>query len=100
VATGPGRPQTGVWSFKTRYTIVHVRKDGRWLRGSARDAIHMPPSNYDYLRGLEEAIDDWAGESENGEVERLPLVWMENQDFITGTFATTLKHFSLGKMKV
>jgi uncharacterized protein (TIGR02246 family) len=93
-------PPGGQPPSRARYTIVHVKKDGQWLLGSVRDAIYTPPSNYDHLRGLEGAIGDWAGESANGEVERLSLAWAENQNFITGTFATTLKHFSLGNMKV
>lgn len=93
-------PPGGQPPSRARYTIVHVKKDGQWLLSSVRDAMFTPPTNYDHLRGLEGAIGDWAGESESGEVERLSLAWAENQNFITGSFATTLKHFSLGNMKV
>jgi uncharacterized protein (TIGR02246 family) len=93
-------PPNGQPPSRARYTIVHVKKDGQWLLSSVRDAMYTAPSNYEHLRGLEGAIGDWAGESENGEVERLSLVWAENQNFITGSFATTLKQFSLGNLKV
>jgi uncharacterized protein (TIGR02246 family) len=93
-------PPGGQPPSRARYTIVHVKKDGHWMLSSVRDAIFTPPSQYDHLKGLEWAIGDWAGDSESGEVERLSLVWAENQNFITGTFATTLKQFSLGNMKV
>jgi uncharacterized protein (TIGR02246 family) len=93
-------PPGGQPPSRARYTIVHVKKDAQWQLGSVRDAIFTPPSNYEHLRGLEWAIGDWAGDSENGEVERLSLVWAENQNFITGAFATTMKQFSLGNLKV
>jgi uncharacterized protein (TIGR02246 family) len=93
-------PPGGQPPSRARYTIVHVKKDGQWLLSSVRDAMFTSPSNYEHLRGLEGAIGDWAGDSESGETERLSLVWAENQNFITGSFATTLRHFSLGNMKV
>jgi uncharacterized protein (TIGR02246 family) len=93
-------PPGGQPPSRARYTNVHVKREGQWLLSSVRDAMFTPPSNYEHLRGLEGTIGDWAGENGNGEVERLSLVWAENQNFITGTFATTLKHFSLGNLKV
>jgi hypothetical protein len=93
-------PPGGQPPSRARYTNVHVKKDGQWLLSSVRDAMFTPPSNYEHLRGLEGAIGDWASENGNGEVERLSLVWTENQNFITGSFSTTLKHFSLGDLKV
>lgn len=93
-------PPGGQPPSRARYTIVHVKKDGQWLLSSVRDAIFTPSSNYEHLRGLEGAIGDWAGDSESGEVERLYLTWAENQNFITGSFQTTLNQFSLGNLKV
>src|SRR5262249_43815927 len=75
---------------RVRYTIVHVKKDGKWLVGSARDAPYAPPSNYEHLRGLEWAVGDWAGEADKGEVERLSVSWAENQNFILASFSTTI----------
>lgn len=93
-------PHGGTPPSRARYTVVHVKKGGEWLISSVRDAMFTPPSNYENLRGLEGGIGDWAGETESGEIERISLVWAENQNFITGTFSTTIRHYSLGNAKL
>src|SRR5262245_49633594 len=45
---------------RARYTNVHVKKDGKWLLGSVKDAPYVPPSNYEHLRGLEWAVGNWS----------------------------------------
>lgn len=89
-------PADGAPPSRARYTIVHVKKDGQWLLGSVRDAPFAPPTNYEHLRGLAWAIGDWAGEGENGVVERHSVSWAENQNFILATFTTTIKNISVG----
>jgi uncharacterized protein (TIGR02246 family) len=81
---------------RARYTIVHVKKGKFWYLSSVRDAPFTPPSNYEHLRGLEWAIGNWSAEGE-GEAEHLALSWTENQNFIIGTFAATVKGVSVGK---
>lgn len=82
---------------RARYTIVHVKKDGKWLLSSVRDAPYVPPSNHEHLRGLEWAIGDWSAENDKGDAEHLSLSWTENQNFIVGTFAATAKGVSVGQ---
>jgi uncharacterized protein (TIGR02246 family) len=76
---------------QTHYTIVHVKKDGKWLLDSVRNSPLTPRSNSEHLRGLEWAIGEWAGQNNTGEGERLTLAWDENQHFIVGTFSTTAR---------
>jgi uncharacterized protein (TIGR02246 family) len=76
---------------RTRYTIVHVKKDGKWLVSSVRDAAALANSTSDNLRGLEWMLGDWVGKSETGEIENLSVVWSEDQSFIVVTIRTTLR---------
>lgn len=89
-------PADGGPPSRARYTIVHVKKDGKWLLGSVREAAYSPPTNYENLRGLEPLIGDWADEAAKGEVARISLGWAHHQNFIVSTFATTFKDITLG----
>jgi uncharacterized protein (TIGR02246 family) len=89
-------PPDGGPPSRARFTNVLVKKDGQWLLSSVRATPFVPPSNYRHLRGLEWAIGDWAGEAEEGGVERLSVAWSDNQNFIKATFATTIKNVPVG----
>ncbi len=82
---------------RARYTIVHVKQDGKWFLSSVRDAPFVPPSNHEHLRGLDWAIGDWSGENDKGDGEHLSLSWTDNQNFIIGTFAATARGVSVGE---
>jgi uncharacterized protein (TIGR02246 family) len=82
---------------RARYTVVHVKRDGKWFLSSVRDAPFVPPSNNENLQGLEWAIGDWSGEAGKGETEHLSLSWTDNQNFLIGTFAATSKGVSVGE---
>jgi uncharacterized protein (TIGR02246 family) len=82
---------------RARYTIVHVKKDGRWMLGSVREAPFVPPGNYEHLRGLEWAVGDWAADDGNGTGERLTLSWTDNQNFLVGSFAAAVKGVTVGR---
>jgi uncharacterized protein (TIGR02246 family) len=81
---------------RARYTIVHVKKDGKWYLGSVRDAPYAVPSNYEHLRGLEWLIGEWAEEGDKGHVARLAFHWAHGQNFIVADFTTTFKSISQG----
>jgi uncharacterized protein (TIGR02246 family) len=86
-----GRPPS-----QARYSIVHVKKDGKWLLSSVRDTPFVPPNNYEHLRGLEWAIGDWEGPGEQGAVEQLSVAWTESRNFIHSRFSTSNKNVSVG----
>jgi uncharacterized protein (TIGR02246 family) len=81
---------------RARYTTVHVKKDGRWLLSSVRDAPYTPPTNHPHLSALEWAVGTWAEEGENKHVERLVVSWTENQNFLIATLSTTFNNVSVG----
>lgn len=88
-------PPDGTPPSRARYTIVHVKKDGKWYLSSVRDAPFAAPTNYEQLRGLEWAIGEWVDEGEKGELARVSFAWSENQNFIVSTFATTIKNIAV-----
>jgi hypothetical protein len=90
-------PPNGAPPTRVRYTIVHVKKDGKWYLNSMRNAPYVPPSNYEHLRVLEWVVGNWSAESETGEAEHLSLSWAEGQNFIVGTFKASVKGVSVGE---
>ncbi len=89
-------PPDGGPPSRARYTIVHVKKDGKWQLSSVRDAPFSPPTNQEHFRGLEWALGDWAAESDKGEVIRVAFAYTDSQNFITSSFTTTFKNISIG----
>jgi uncharacterized protein (TIGR02246 family) len=82
---------------RAKYSIVHVKKDGKWCLGSVRDSAYVAPSNYEHLKVLEGLIGSWAADNANGgEIARISFAWSEGQNFITSTFATTFKNINVG----
>lgn len=81
---------------RAKYSIVHVKKDGKWHIGSVRDTVYTSPSNFEHLKGLEGLVGSWAAEAEGNEVARISFSWSENQNFLTSSFATTFKNITIG----
>jgi uncharacterized protein (TIGR02246 family) len=75
----------------TRYTAIHVKKEGQWMLASVRDAIAVAPSNHEHLQDLDWLTGDWVDEAEKGEVGKVTYSWAENDNFLVASFATTLK---------
>ena len=48
-----------------RYTVVHARRDGKWIMVVGRDAPYVPGSNEDYLKDLDWLIGDWKLEAKD-----------------------------------
>ena len=75
-------------SKEMRYTAVHVKKDGKWLVQSVRDAVVFEDSNYDSLRGLVWMVGDWLDEEESGVAIQTSCDWSPNRNFLIRTFTT------------
>ena len=71
-----------------RYTAVHVKKDGKWLVKSVRDAVVFEQSNYEYLRPLEWMVGEWLDEDEGGVAIQTSCDWSPNRNFLIRTFTT------------
>ncbi|MFZ1935085.1 MAG: SgcJ/EcaC family oxidoreductase [Thermoguttaceae bacterium] len=72
----------------SRYTVVHARRDGKWIMVVGRDAPYVPGSNEDYLKDLEWVIGDWAIDAKDRPL-RLHFEWMAQRNFIKNTYILT-----------
>jgi uncharacterized protein (TIGR02246 family) len=80
-------------SSAARYTVVHARRDGKWIMVDCRDAPYVPGSNEDYLKGLEWLIGEWTTESKDADpkepVRRVKFEWMCERNFIKCSYTMT-----------
>ena len=67
----------------SRYTVVHVRQDGKWLMASARDLSEE--ASEESLAQLEWMVGDWVDESPDGLVTTLTR-WTDNHRFLLSEF--------------
>ena len=72
----------------SRYTVVHARRDGKWIMVVGRDAPYVPGSNEDYLKDLEWLIGDWTIDAKDRPL-RLHFEWMAQRNFIKNTYILT-----------
>ena len=69
----------------SRYTVVHVKRDGKWLMWSVRETRIDTPSNYGHLEDLENMIGTWVAENQGVEFE-VTCRWIANKNFIEQNF--------------
>jgi|SRR5208337_4613785 len=80
----------GTAPSRARYTNVMILKNGKWLLESVREAAYAPPSNYEFLRGLEWVIGEWVDDTAGGAVGRVSFEWAPAMNFIVAT--RTVEH--------
>ncbi len=88
-------PPNGGPPSRARYTVVHVKKDGKWYLSSVRDSVYVPDTNYPKLRGLDWIIGNWANETPGGESSTVTFEWAMNQNFIASSYATKFRNMTL-----
>lgn len=67
------------------YTIVYVKRDGRWLVSSVRDDLDPLVSPHERLKDLEWMIGDWVDEGEDSLV-RLNCRWSDDENYLLRSF--------------
>jgi uncharacterized protein (TIGR02246 family) len=89
-------PADGGPPAAARYTVVHVKQDGKWYLESVREAMAVPPNNTEHLEGLDFLIGDWTDDGDNkGASAKASYEWDAHQNFILNTFDITMKDFSI-----
>ncbi len=78
-----------------RYTVVHVKQEGKWLLESVREAIAVPPNNAEHLADLAFLIGSWTEDVEKGGNAKASYSWYEGQNFIVNTFDITMQDVSV-----
>ncbi len=72
---------------RARYTNIHVKKDGKWMIASVREAPYVPPSNREKLMGLEWTIGEWVDQATDGHVAHVVFEWTPDSNFIVSARA-------------
>jgi uncharacterized protein (TIGR02246 family) len=69
----------------SRYTVVHARRNGKWLMAVGHDVPYVSVADDDYLRDLSFLIGDWKAEGK-GQQLLIHFEWMAQKNFIKNTF--------------
>jgi uncharacterized protein (TIGR02246 family) len=68
-----------------RYTVLHVKRDGKWMMAMARDEEGPPPSPREQLRPLAWLVGEWVDDSGNVVVNS-SCRWSEDGNFLLQEF--------------
>jgi uncharacterized protein (TIGR02246 family) len=79
--SGPGEPPE-----YDGYTVLHVKRDGRWLMALARDEEGKTQSSHEQLRPLAWLVGDWIDDGGNVVVNS-SCRWSEDGNFLLQEFA-------------
>ena len=69
----------------SRFTVVYVKRDGRWLQAAVRDEASHDLTPHDRLKELEWLVGDWVNESRDA-VVHTTCKWADNGNFLTREF--------------
>lgn len=70
---------------QNRYTVLHLKQDGKWLMASARDWSEDQADPAARLKPLEWLIGDWLDESPDSLI-KTTYVWTDNRAYILSEF--------------
>jgi uncharacterized protein (TIGR02246 family) len=68
-----------------RYTVLHVKRGGKWQMALARDAEGQPPTNHERLRPLAWLIGNWVDDGGNVVVSST-CRWSKDKNFLLQDF--------------
>src|SRR5262245_29483883 len=74
-------PEPGETPEHGRYTVLHVKRDGKWWIALARDTDGDEPSTHERLQPLEWLVGEWIDESE-ASVVLTSCRWSADKNFI------------------
>jgi uncharacterized protein (TIGR02246 family) len=67
------------------YTVLHVKRDGKWLMALVREAEGMPPTSHEQLRPLAWLIGNWVDDG-GSVVVNSSCRWSEDKHFLLQEF--------------
>jgi uncharacterized protein (TIGR02246 family) len=85
VTHAPGEP-----AERSRYVVVHVKRDGQWRMAAARDISGEPLPAEEQLKQLAGLIGDWIDESPDAAVVT-SYRWTDNHCYILGEFTVQVR---------
>jgi uncharacterized protein (TIGR02246 family) len=83
-ADGSGSPEV------SRYTVLYVRKDGKWLQTSVREHAEEALSPHDRLKELEWMIGEWVDEGD-ASVIYTTCRWSDDQNFLLRRYSVQIQ---------
>jgi uncharacterized protein (TIGR02246 family) len=78
-------PGAGGVPEATRYTVVYIKQDGRWLQSVVRDEVAHDLTAHDRLKELDWMVGEWINESQDAVVQTT-CKWADNGNFLTREF--------------
>jgi uncharacterized protein (TIGR02246 family) len=78
-------PASGDAPTATRYTVVHINREGKWLMAVGHEVPYVPGANEDYLKDLQWLIGRWNAASTAHPLQ-LNYEWMAQRNFIENTY--------------
>jgi uncharacterized protein (TIGR02246 family) len=74
----------------SRYTVLYIRKDGKWLQSLVREHAEEALSPHDRLKELEWMLGEWVDEGE-GSVILTSCRWSEDQNFLLRRYSVQIQ---------
>jgi uncharacterized protein (TIGR02246 family) len=78
--SGPGEPPE-----YDRYTVIHVKRDGKWMMAMARDEEGPPPTPHEQLKLLAWLVGDWVDDG-GSVVVKSNCRWSDDGNFLLQDF--------------
>jgi uncharacterized protein (TIGR02246 family) len=78
-------PDGETLASKSRYTVLHLKRDGEWRMQSVRVVREEAVSAYAQLQSLEWLVGDWVDEGRDEDIEST-FRWDENKSFLLEEF--------------
>ncbi len=75
---------------RSRYTVVFVKRDGRWLQASVRDEHDPEVAHSDRLKPLDWLVGDWVSESTEAVVKN-SFAWTDDRSFLLREFTVQVQ---------
>jgi uncharacterized protein (TIGR02246 family) len=79
-------PDGELLTTRSKYLVVHLKKDGKWKMISARSMGEEIVSNYEFLRRIEFLVGEWVDEDAESTVDS-KFHWDEGKNFLLHDFS-------------
>ena len=78
-------PDGETLTAQSRYTVLHLKRDGRWLMQAVRNVEEESLSAYGELQSLEWLVGEWMDEGQD-EIVEAKFRWDDNKSFLIEEF--------------
>jgi uncharacterized protein (TIGR02246 family) len=83
-------PSDGGTPVTSRYTAIHVKRDGKWYIASIRQLPDAELTPADHLKELEWLVGDWVEETPEAVVVT-SIAWADNKNFLVRSYDVRVK---------